>query len=145
MKNKHEIYELQQMQSLPLDLKIRMTQTRIRDWYNHFSGDVYLSFSGGKDSTVLKHIIENTLGVYDIPSVFCDTGLEYPEIKTFVKGCENVTIIRPKMTFRQVIEKYGYPVISKEVARRVQYAKKAIDEGREKNHGDYKKTLRSCS
>ena len=136
---KHSINELYQMQSLPLDLKIRMTQTRVRDWYNHYGGDVYLSFSGGKDSTVLKHIIENTLGVYDIPSVFCDTGLEYPEIKTFVKCCENVTIIRPKMTFRQVIEKYGYPVISKEVARRVQYAKKAIAEGREDSHGDYKK------
>lgn len=43
------------------------------------------------------------------------------------------------MTFRQVIERYGYPVISKEVSRRVQYAKKAIAEGRESTHGDYQK------
>ena len=136
---KHQISDLYQMQSLPLDIKIRMTENRIRDWYNHFNGDVYLSFSGGKDSTVLKHIVENTPGVYGVPSVFCDTGLEYPEIKAFVKSCENVAVIRPKMTFRQVIEKYGYPVISKEVARCVQYAKKAIAEGREDSHGDYKK------
>lgn len=118
-----------------------MTQRRIIDWYNHFCGDVYLSFSGGKDSTVLKHIIQS-MG-YDIPAVFIDTGLEYPEIREFVKHCkangENIEIIRPTMTFRQVIERYGYPVISKEVSRRVQYAKKAIAEGRESTHGDYQK------
>lgn len=122
---KHLIGDLQQMQSLPLRAKIGMTQRRIIDWYNHFGGDVYLSFSGGKDSTVLKHIIQN-MG-YDIPIVFIDTGLEYPEIKEFVKQCktngDNIEIIRPTLTFRQVIERYGYPVISKDVSRRVQYTK----------------------
>lgn len=140
---KRQLYELKQKQSLPLELKIIMTQRRIRDWYNHYDGDVYVSFSGGKDSTVLKHLVENTVGVYDVPCVFIDTGLEYPEIKQFVKKCQdngdNIEIIRPTMTFRQVIEKYGYPVISKEVSRRVQYAKKSIAEGRESNHGDYLK------
>ena len=136
---KHQISDLYQMQSLPLDIKIRMTENRIRDWYNHYGGDVYCSFSGGKDSTVLLDIIHRTLPCSDIPAVFVDTGLEYPEIKAFVKSVGDVTIVRPTMTFRQVIEKYGYPVISKEVARRVQYAKKAIAEGREKNHGDYQK------
>lgn len=136
---KHQISDLYQMQALPLDIKIKMTEFRIREWYNHYGGEVYCSFSGGKDSTVLLDIIRNTVGVYDVPAVFVDTGLEYPEIKAFVKSVGNVTIIRPNMTFRQVIEKYGYPVISKEVARRVQYAKKAIAEGREASHGDYKK------
>lgn len=126
---KHQISDLYQMQSLSLDIKIRMTENRIKDWYNHYDGDVYCSFSGGKDSTVLLDIIRNTVGVYDVPAVFVDTGLEYPEIKAFVKSVGNVTIVRPKMNFRQVIEKYGYPVISKEVARRVHYAKKAIAEG----------------
>ena len=97
---KHQIDDLYQMQSLPLSAKISMTQRRIVDWYNHFWGDVYLSFSGGKDSTVLKHIIQN-MG-YDIPIVFIDTGLEYPEIKEFVKQCksngENIKIIKPDMT-----------------------------------------------
>ena len=83
------------MQSLPLDIKIRMTENRIRDWYNHYGGDVYCSFSGGKDSAVLRDIISKTQGVYDIPSVFCDTGLEYPEIKAFVKSVGDVTIAPP--------------------------------------------------
>ena len=96
---KHQISDLYQMQALPLDIKIRMTENRIRDWYNHYDGEVYCSFSGGKDSTVLLDIIQNTMGVYDVPAVFVDTGLEYPEIKAFVKNVGDVTIVRPKMNF----------------------------------------------
>lgn len=33
MENKHTQYDLAQMQSLPLDAKILMTQARIREWY----------------------------------------------------------------------------------------------------------------
>jgi 3'-phosphoadenosine 5'-phosphosulfate sulfotransferase (PAPS reductase)/FAD synthetase len=53
---KHIQYDLKQMQSLPLEAKIAMTQQRIRQWYEYWEGNVYVSFSGGKDSTVLKHI-----------------------------------------------------------------------------------------
>ena len=115
--NKHTAGDLAQMQSLPLKYKIIMTQQRIRGWYDHFDGDVYVSFSGGKDSTVLVDIITK-MGYTDIPLVFVDTGLEYPEIREFVKGYgDRVTWLRPKMNFKQVIEKYGYPVISKDVAQ----------------------------
>ncbi|SEK91131.1 3'-phosphoadenosine 5'-phosphosulfate sulfotransferase (PAPS reductase)/FAD synthetase [Ruminococcus sp. YRD2003] len=136
---RHQISDLYQMQSLPLNAKIRMTQNRIKGWYDHYGGDVYCSFSGGKDSTVLLDIIRNTPGVYDVPAVFADTGLEFPEIREFVKSFDDVTIVRPKMNFREVIQKYGYPVVSKEVSRRVQYARVAITEGREQTHGDYLK------
>ena len=76
---KHYTGDLAQMQSLTLGAKIRMTQYRIMQWYDHFQGDVYVSFSGGKDSTVLLDIVR---GIYpDIPAIYCDTGLEYPEIR----------------------------------------------------------------
>lgn len=131
--NKHQPHDLKQMQSLPLEAKIRMTQQRIRQWYDHWDGEVYVSFSGGKDSTVLKHIVDNTPGVYDVPAVFVNTGLEYPEIQKFVKDVKagkwdcfnlNVEIIRPEMRFDDVVKTYGYPVISKRVANAVDGARR---------------------
>lgn len=112
----HNSYDLEQMQSLPLEAKIIMSQQRIRQWYDYFDGQVYISFSGGKDSTVLKHLVETTSGVYDVPSVFVNTGLEYPEVRRFATSQPNVTVLTPKMRFDQVIEEYGYPVVSKEQA-----------------------------
>lgn len=121
--NRHEPQDLKQMQSLPLEAKIRMTQRRIREWYDYWDGMVYVSFSGGKDSTVLKHLVENTPGVYDVPSVFVNTGLEYPEIQRFAMSQPNVVTVRPKMRFDQVLKKYGYPVASKEVSQIVREAR----------------------
>lgn len=119
--NRHTMGDLKQMQSLPLKIKVQMTERRIFDWYDYWQGDVYLSFSGGKDSTVLKHIIDN-MGL-GIPSVFVNTGLEYPEIQKFAMSQPNVTTIRPKMMFNEVITKYGYPIISKAVAMNVHRAR----------------------
>ena len=114
---KHTKGDLAQMQSLPLSAKILMTKRRIREWYDYWDGQVYVSFSGGKDSTVLLHIARE---IYpDIEAVFVNTGLEYPEIQSFVKTFDNVTILRPKMRFDEVIKKYGYPMISKEVSQRI--------------------------
>lgn len=114
----HTISELRQKQSLPLSIKTLMTQRRIREWVTEFGEDgVYVSFSGGKDSTVLLHIARQMHP--NITAVFVDTGLEYPEIREFVKTFDNVVWLKPKKTFRQVIEKYGYPFVSKEVSGKV--------------------------
>ena len=108
---------LKQRQGLPLEAKINMSLHKIREFYDHFQGDVYVSFSGGKDSTVLLDLVRY---IYpNVPAVFVDTGLEYPEIREFVKSINNVTWLKPKMPFTQVIEKYGYPVVSKKVARQI--------------------------
>lgn len=105
--------DLLQRQALPLRAKVLMSQNRIREWYNHWHGDVYVSFSGGKDSTVLAHLVHDMYP--DVPLVFSNTGLEYPEIQAFARkmGAE---FVRPKMMFSEVISTYGYPIISKEVA-----------------------------
>lgn len=136
--NKHMPYDLKQMQSVPLEGKIIMTQQRIRQWYEYWDGMVYVSFSGGKDSTVLKHIVDSMYD--DVPALFVNTGLEYPEIQQFVRSikagkydCFNsdVEILRPEMRFDEVVKKYGYPVASKPVARDVHFAKKNIAEGKD--------------
>lgn len=120
--------ELKILQAYPLDLKIKKTQLRIREWVDYYGVDgVYVSFSGGKDSTVLLDIVRKMYP--DIEAVFCDTGLEYPEIRSFVKSFDNVTILRPKMRFDEVIRKYGYPFIGKEVAERVENACRCIAGG----------------
>lgn len=124
---KHTKEELRQWQALPLPIKIKMTETRIRGWVHEYGEDgVYVSFSGGKDSTVLLDIVRNKMGYENIPAVYVDTGLEYPEIRDFVKGFENVVWLKPKMNFKQVIEKYGYPFIGKEVSACVEGARKYL-------------------
>ena len=121
------IDELHMLQGLPLKVKVEKTKQRIKEWVEYYGEDgVYVSFSGGKDSTVLLKIVRELYP--NIPAVFCDTGLEYPEIREFVKGFENVEWIKPKMNFRQVIEKYGYPMISKEVAECVSGARRYLRE-----------------
>lgn len=123
-------YDLAQMQSLPLKAKITMTKQRIRQWHEYWDGQVYVSFSGGKDSTDLKHIVDSMYD--DVPALFVNTGLEYPEIQQFVREIKNgkydcfnsdVEIVRPEMRFDEVIKNYGYPVVSKEVAKNVYYAR----------------------
>ena len=117
-----EAWQLKQMQALPLEVKILKTQQRIREWYEAWDGQVYVSFSGGKDSTVLLKLVRELYP--DVEAVFIDTGLEYPEIRTHVKSIGNVVWLKPKMVFTDVIKKYGYPVIGKDVATMLMYAKK---------------------
>lgn len=125
---KHTISDLYQMQSLPLSAKIRMTEQRIKGWIEEYGIDgVYVSFSGGKDSTVLLYLARQI--DRNIKAMFVDTGLEYPEIREFVKSFHNVDWERPKMTFKQVIEKHGYPFISKEVSECVDGARKFLRGG----------------
>lgn len=124
-----KLEELKLMQNYPLWMKVEKTKQRIREWYEYYNGEVYISFSGGKDSTVLLHIVRS---VYpDVEAVFSDTGLEYPEIKEFVKSFDNVTIVRPEMSFKQVVEQKGYPIISKSVSNCVRLAKKNIEDGKD--------------
>lgn len=127
---------LKQRQSLPLHLKVELSKNRIKQFYEHFDGHVYVSFSGGKDSTVLLHLVRSLYP--EVPAVFVDTGLEYPEVRKFVKQTANTITIRPKITFKEVLEQYGYPVISKEVA-------KTIEESRRNPNGYTKKKFNSNS
>lgn len=125
---RHELWELKQMQSLPLQAKIQMTRRRIMEWVYEFGEDgVYVSFSGGKDSTVLLDIVRKDYP--NIEAVFVNTGLEYPSVRQFALSKENVTELRPTMNFRDVIIKYGYPIISKEVSQTVCEAQASIRSG----------------
>lgn len=129
-------FSLKLRQNMSLEDKIRFTQRRITEWVEYFGvNGCYISFSGGKDSTVLLHLVRELYP--EIEAVFVDTGLEYPEIRKFVKSFDNVTILRPEMRFDKVLEKYGYPIISKEVSECIDGARKAL----EYNDGRYQYRL----
>ena len=121
------IQDLRMRQALPLEIKIRMTESRIRDWVNAYGTDgVYVSFSGGKDSTVLLHIVRN---IYpNVKAMFVDIPTQYHELKQFVQTFDNVDITKPKINFFQACEKYGFPMISKEVSDSIQDARKYVEQ-----------------
>ena len=78
--SKHTLGELQQMQSLSLNAKIQMTRQRIKGWIDEFGEDgVYVSFSGGKDSTVLLDIVRKDYP--NVPAVFVDVPTQFPELR----------------------------------------------------------------
>lgn len=131
MKNRHEPWELKQMQALPLSAKIQMIRRRIADWIDEYGEDgIYVSFSGGKDSTVLLDIVRKDY--HEVKGVFADTGLELPSIRRFVKTYENIDWIKPDLNFKDVLIKHGYPLISKRVASYIATAKRTSDSMRAK-------------
>ena len=135
----HDAQRLKELQALPLDRKIQITQTRIIEWYQRYKGQVYVSFSGGKDSTILLHIARQ---IYpDIPAAFSNTGLEFAEIQRFVRTWDNVDIITPKMRFDRVVTEYGYPLISKTVAEAI-YSSRRPPRARSKSSNVERETER---
>ena len=120
--------ELKLMQNYPLDIKIAKTKNRIREFYEYFDGEVYIAFSGGNDSLVMLHIIRSLYP--DVTAVFVDTGVEFPEVRKFVKSFDNVVILKPEKNFSQIINEYGYPVISKDVSNSIRLARKNIADGK---------------
>jgi len=108
---------IKKLLALSLDEKIEYSLNRIREFYNFREGKVYVSFSGGKDSTVLLHLVRS---IYpDVPAVFCNTTNEFKEILLFVKTIDNLIELKPKLSFNQTVEKYGFPLVSKKVARQI--------------------------
>lgn len=118
-------WQFAQRKYLPYDVKIRLTETRIREWHDNWGGQVYLSYSGGLDSTVLLHFIRRVVGE-SVPAVFSNTGLEFPEIVRFARQASGEFVeIYPqdkngkRILYRDVILREGYPLVSKETAQLV--------------------------
>lgn len=133
------IEDLRAFQAEPLVDKIQRSLAKIGEWYSYWDGNVYVSFSGGKDSTVLADLCATWCKLIGakLYLVFVNTGLEYPEIQKHVKffakyleekyGIEvQLDIVRPKMRFDEVIKTYGYPLISKEVSQSIHDVSRAI-------------------
>ena len=133
--------------SADLDYKEAMSVNKLEEWYTAWGGPCHVNFYGGNDATVLCSITASWLSLFKNPPyplniVFVNTGLEFPEIQLFVndyvKWLQNrfphLTInlrrIRPQMNVRQVITRYGYPIVSKRIAEIVYYGRKSPDSER---------------
>lgn len=93
--------------------------------------NAYLSFSGGKDSTILHHLLDMALPNNRIPRVFIDTGIEYQKIREFVfklaESDDRFVIIKPSQPIKQMLERVGYPFKSKEHSLRVEQFNKGTN------------------
>ena len=88
----------------------------IRDTINKYGEEnFYLSFSGGKDSTVVHHLLDMALPGNRIPRVFSNTGIEYKANVDHVKSFndDRFVIIPPSKNIPQTLQKVGYPFKSK--------------------------------
>ena len=108
---------------MTLEDKIEFSKSVIREWYKHYDGKVFVAFSGGKDSTVLLHLVRSVFP--DVKAVFSNTGLEYPEIMSFAKSHSNVEVVQPRKKFVKVLEEDGFPVTNKQQARKIARLQKA--------------------
>jgi hypothetical protein len=114
--------ELKYRQSWTLEQKIDHAAGAVSCFTGKVNGKIAASYSGGKDSTVMPDIIRRFVDK-TVPAVFCNTRNEYPEVVRFVRQTENLTVIRPEMHIRQIIEKYGFPLISKEQSQYIRQVK----------------------
>ena len=91
--------------------------------------NAYISFSGGKDSTVLHYLIDEALPNNKIPRVYLNTGIEYKSIVQFVERerekDKRITIVMSKQNIRTMLEEVGYPFKSKEHSQKVSYYQKS--------------------
>jgi 3'-phosphoadenosine 5'-phosphosulfate sulfotransferase (PAPS reductase)/FAD synthetase len=136
--NKHTPEDLKRLQLYDLGNKIQISIARIMEWYNRNDKKCYVSFSGGKDSTVLAWLAAQVCKLFDCKLIlwFSDTGLEFPELREHVKtysewlkltfSIEVETIMdTPKdkngkrIIFKDVILNEGYPILSKNISRQI--------------------------
>lgn len=106
---------------LSLDMKIALAENIIIEEYMKNGGNLFVSWSGGKDSDVLKHIALRLFPHLKV--VYSNTTNEMKEVLEHVKKSPDTIIVFPDKNFRQVIKKEGFPLVSKEVSQKTNQLK----------------------
>lgn len=138
---------LYSLQAMPLDIKIQISKQLIREAIKEFGMDkIYISYSGGKDSTVVSHIAKQLYP--EILHIFADTTCEYPETIQHIQwevesNNSNIITVIPTdrnghiWTFKKVVDYYGYPLFSKRVANAIRTYRHALTPQTKQNSIDY--------
>lgn len=103
--------------NLSLDVKIQLAENIIIEEYMRNNGNLFISWSGGKDSDILKHIALRLFP--DLKVVYSNTTNEMQEVLLHVKKSPKTIVVFPDKNFKQVIKKEGFPLVSKEVSQKV--------------------------
>jgi hypothetical protein len=116
-----EPYQFRQKQSLPYEQKIAHAERMAREFFDHMDGDVFCSV-GGLDSITLLIFLRKYVSK-DIPGVSIST-LEDKTIQRVHRQLDNITYLKPLKSKVHVIREFGYPVISKMKARKIEHLQK---------------------
>lgn len=134
-------------QQLDLEIKIKKSLMLIDEAIREFGEDkVYISFSGGKDSTVLSHLVRQHYP--DILHIFSDTTNEYPETLKHIIWEQkyngmNLIRVRPRdgsgraFNFKRVVDEYGYPMFTKSAANAIRTYRRALSDETRDNSIQY--------
>lgn len=111
------------MTDFEFDLADRVQKIKsINEMYD-LEKNSFISFSGGKDSTVLSKLIDIALPDNKIPRVFFNTGIEYKAIVDFVKALsekdDRFIIYNSGVNIKNMLEEKGYPFKSKEFSQKM--------------------------
>lgn len=113
--------ELRYRQALPLNLKRHLSVDAIRSFLREYGSEgTYISFSGGKDSTVLADLVWQVDPA--VPAVYLDTWMEFPQVRRFVhEYCagHDLIVIKPTKSMKQIVKECGWCFPSKDVAEAV--------------------------
>lgn len=138
---------LKSLREMNLASKIIQSKYLIRQAVNEFGLDkVYISYSGGKDSTVLSHLAKSMYP--DILHIFANTTNEYPETLRHIKwekevNHTNMITVIPRdvhgnvWSFKKVVEYYGYPVFSKRISNAIRTYQHALSDRTRQHSLDY--------
>ena len=121
--------DLQELINRDWQDKVGLTIAKLMEFYVRTEGNCYLSCSGGADSMVLYDICKKVeqMNGWKFKVVFSDTGLEEPTVRATALSIPEVTVVRPEMSFLEVLTKKGYPLVSKEVSECVVQARRCLD------------------
>lgn len=119
VENKISKEEVRARMALPYEIKIRMTETRLRDFIGYYGeSDVVVAISGGLDSTAAMHFIHERYPSVEAISVLgieCKDNIEMV-MKIRDKWGVKVNIATPRIAQKEVLKEFGYPVVSKTAA-----------------------------
>lgn len=110
----------------PLEKKIERSKHIIQRFYKHMDGQVHISDSGGKDSLVQRHLIRSLHP--DVKAIHVAVP-RYPDTAKYIKTIENLEILVPKYSYEEVVKKWGYPVVSKEVSKNISRYRSSRERG----------------